>query len=137
MALDLDDLPGDYLRLWRERHLCTLSTLRPDGTIHTVPVGATYDPDAKLVRVICRRSSRKARNVAAYGPEGGHAAVSFVDGRRWATMEGRAVLSTDRDRVAEAERRYSERYRTPRPQPERVVIEIRVTRALGSGGSQP
>jgi hypothetical protein len=57
-----------------------------------------------------------------------------VDGRRWATLEGRAVVSAERERVAEAERRYAERYgRTPRPNPARVVIEIALTRALGRG----
>jgi hypothetical protein len=34
--------------------------------------------------------------------------------------------------VADAEARYAARYRTPRPNPERVVIEIAVTRVLGS-----
>jgi F420H(2)-dependent biliverdin reductase len=32
----------------------------------------------------------------------------------------------------EAERRYAERYRPPRPNPDRVVIEITVTGLLGS-----
>ena len=61
-----------------------------------------------------------------------------VDGRRWATLEGRAFVRTDRERVAEAERRYAERYeRTPAPNPSRVVIEIELTRAMGLGLTAP
>ncbi|GAA0658537.1 TIGR03618 family F420-dependent PPOX class oxidoreductase [Streptomyces thermocarboxydovorans] len=124
----------EYLTFWRERHLCTLTTLRPDGTPHVVPVGVTYDPDARLARVITRKTSRKVRNVLAAGPEGAPVAVCQVDGGRWATLEGRAFVRTDRERVAEAERRYAERYgRTPAPNPERVVIEIALTRAMGRG----
>ena len=127
--------PGPaYLAFWRERHLCTLTTLRPDGTPHVVPVGVTYDPEAGLARVITNKSSRKAGNVRAAGPEGATVAVCQADGGRWATLEGLARVYEDRERVADAERRYAERYgREPRPNPERVVIEIALTRALGRG----
>ena len=60
------------------------------------------------------------------------AAVSQVDGRHWITVEGRAVLRTDAAAVADAERRYAERYKPPRANPRRVVIEIAVGRVLGS-----
>ena len=50
-----------YLSFWRERHLCTLTTPRPDGTPHVVPVGVTYDPAARLARVITNRTSAKVR----------------------------------------------------------------------------
>lgn len=133
MALDLDDLDADYLAFWRERHLVTLTTLRSDGTPHVVPVGATLDHENGRVRIITSRSSRKARNVEAYGQAGGPAAVCQVDGRRWATLEGSAVLRTAPEDVADAERRYAERYRVPRDNPDRVVIEIAITRALGRG----
>jgi PPOX class probable F420-dependent enzyme len=127
--------PDDpYLSFWRERHLCTLTTLRPDGTPHVVPVGVTYDPQAGLARVIANKSSAKVRNVLAAGPDGVLAAVCQVDGRRWATLEGRATVSVNPARIAEAERRYAERYgRTPSPNPSRVVIEIRLTSAMGRG----
>lgn len=124
----LDDA---YLAFWRERHLSTLTTLRPDGTPHVVPVGATFDPQHLLARVIASRSSRKVRNVLAYGPDGGPAALCQVHGAQWATLEGRALIRTGAAAVAEAERRYAERYRPPRCNPERVVIEIDVTRAMG------
>ncbi|WKE70548.1 PPOX class F420-dependent oxidoreductase [Streptomyces sp. WP-1] len=123
-----------YLGFWRERHLCTLTTIRPDGSPHVVPVGVTYDPEALLARVICDGASAKAGHVRAAGPEGARAAVCQVDGRRWATLEGRARLSADPDRVRDAERRYAERYEhEPRPNPTRVVIEIALERALGRG----
>lgn len=123
-----------YLAFWQERHLCTLTTLRPDGTPHVVPVGVTYDPGARLARVITNRSSAKVRHVRAAGEQGAPVAVCQVDGRRWATLEGRAFVRTEPERVAEAERRYAERYRrTPAPNPDRVVIEIELTRALGRG----
>ena len=66
------------------------------------------------------------------GTAGGPVAVCQVDGRRWSTIEGYAVVRDDPAVVVDAERRYAERYRQPRPNPERVVIEIRVTRILGN-----
>ncbi|MEU5657485.1 TIGR03618 family F420-dependent PPOX class oxidoreductase [Streptomyces sp. NPDC047737] len=126
--------PGpEYLAFWRERHVCTLTTLRPDGTPHVVPVGVTYDPETRLARVITGRNTRKAAHVLAAGPEGARVAVCQMQGRRWATLEGRAVVRTEPDEIEDAVRRYAERYeRTPRPNPERIVIEIAVDRALGN-----
>ncbi|MEV4809848.1 pyridoxamine 5'-phosphate oxidase family protein [Micromonospora avicenniae] len=128
----LDVRDDRVVAFFRERHLATLTTLRPDGTPHVVPVGVTLDPASGLARVITSAASRKARHVAAAGAQGAPVALCHVDGRRWLTIEGRAVVRTDAAAVAEAERRYAERYRTPRPNPERVVIELTVTRVLGS-----
>jgi PPOX class probable F420-dependent enzyme len=118
-------------QFWRERHLCTLTTLRADGSPHVVPVGATLDAERGLVRVITSRTSLKARLVAAAGGPA-RVAVCQVDGRRWATAEGFAVVRAEAGAVAEAVRRYAERYRQPRENPERVVLEITVTRMLGN-----
>jgi PPOX class probable F420-dependent enzyme len=126
---DLTD--AALLAFWTERHLCTLTTLRADGTPHVVPVGATLDPGAGLVRVIASRGSAKVRHVVAAGPPGARVAICQVDGRRWSTVEGRAVVRDDPAAVAEAERRYADRYRPPRINPERVVIEVTVIRRLG------
>jgi PPOX class probable F420-dependent enzyme len=120
------------IEFWTERHLCTLTTLRPNGTPHVVPVGVTFDPDTRIARVITSGTSRKAANVRAAGPDGAPVAVCQVDGRRWSTLEGRAVVRDDADSVADAVRRYAERYRQPRENPRRVVIEIAVTRVLGT-----
>lgn len=114
---------------WTERHLGTLTTLRRDGSPHVVAVGATLDPQAGLVRVISSDTSAHVRHIRN-GQD--RVAVCQVDGPRWATMEGRAVVRDDPAAVAEAERRYAARYRPPRPNPRRVVIEISITRVLGS-----
>lgn len=128
----LDPRDERVAAFFRQRHLATLTTLRADGTPHVVPVGVTFDADAGLARVITSGTSAKARHVATAGPDGTPVAVCQVDGRWWLTVEGRAVLRRDAESVAEAERRYAERYRQPRPNPARVVIEIAVTRLLGS-----
>jgi PPOX class probable F420-dependent enzyme len=130
--VNLAELGPGFAEFWRERHLCTLSTVRPDGTPHVVPVGATLDPDAGLARVITSGASHKARLVAASGEAGAAVALCQVDGRRWSTLEGRAVLRTDPESVADAVRRYAARYREPRPNPSRVVVEIAVARVLGN-----
>ena len=131
MAHDPRELDDAFLAFWRERHISTLTTARPDGTPHLVPVGVTFDPATGTARVITSRTSRKARNVAAAGPEGLPVAVCQVDRARWSTLEGTAVLRDEPAQVADAERRYAERYRTPRENPDRVVIEITVRRVLG------
>jgi len=122
----------DVLAFWSERHLCTLTTVRADGRPHVVPVGATLDAEAGLVRVIASGSSLKVRQIVAAGAFGAPVAVCQVDGRRWATAEGVATVSGDPVEVAEAERRYALRYREPRPNPERVVVLIRLDRMLGN-----
>ena len=43
MSLDLGRAARRVLDFLTERHLATLTTLRPDGTPHVVPVGFTYD----------------------------------------------------------------------------------------------
>ncbi|MDN5913729.1 MAG: TIGR03618 family F420-dependent PPOX class oxidoreductase [Pseudonocardia sp.] len=126
-----DGVSDEWREFWTERHLCTLVTLRPDGTPHVVPVGATVDVDQEIVRVICRDGSQKARNVAAAGDEGLRVAVSQVEGRRWSTLEGRAVVRSGGDAVRDAEERYARRYRVPRENPHRVVLEVAVDRVLG------
>lgn len=125
--------PSDALRrFWAERHLCSLTTLRRDGSPHVTAVGVTVDAEFDLARVICSRGSQKARNVRAAGAAGAPVAVHQAEGRRWSTLEGRAVVREDPEAVRDAEDRYAQRYRRrPRLNPERVVIEIRLNRRLG------
>jgi PPOX class probable F420-dependent enzyme len=113
---------------WTERHLCTITTIRADGTPHVAPVGVTYDETTGIARVITSGTSQKVRNVRG-NPR---VAVCQVDGRRWTTLEGTAVVDADPAVVADAERRYAQRYRVPRPNPARVVLLITVTRVLGT-----
>ena len=112
-----------------ERHLATLTTLRADGTPHVVPVGVTFDPATGTARVITSGTSAKVRHVRA-----GQArvAVCQVDGARWLTLEGTATVRDDPASVADAVARYAQRYRQPRVNPARVVIEISVDRVLGN-----
>jgi F420H(2)-dependent biliverdin reductase len=130
VARDLDHLPPDLLAFLTERHLATLTTLRADGSPHVVPVGFTFDPDTRTARVITSGTSTKARNVRDGRSQ---VAVCQVDGRRWLTLEGTAVVRVDRAAVADAEVRYAHRYRQPRENPRRVVLEISVDRILGNG----
>ncbi|MEV0090159.1 TIGR03618 family F420-dependent PPOX class oxidoreductase [Streptomyces sp. NPDC050738] len=117
---------------WRENHLCTLTTLRPDGTPHVVPVGVTYDPEEGVARIIANKTSRKVAHVLAAAADA-RVAVCQVDRRRWATLEGRAVVRTGQDAIADAVSRYAVRYgRTPAPNPDRILIEITVDRTLGN-----
>jgi len=122
-----DDLTSDAHAFLAERHLGTLSTLRRDGTLHVCAVGFSWDAEAALVRVITRDGSQKVRNVERTG----RAAVAQVDGGRWLSLEGPARVTREAEAVAEAVARYTARYQEPRPNAERVAIEISVTRVLG------
>jgi PPOX class probable F420-dependent enzyme len=129
VATDLDSLAPELLTFLAERHLATLTTLRADGSPHVVPVGVTYDAATGLARVITSGASAKARHVR----EGqSRVAVCQVDGRRWLTLEGTAVVKDDAASVADAVERYAQRYRRPRENPARVVLEISVDRILGN-----
>ena len=128
MALDPHD--PELTAFWTERHLCTLTTLRSDGSPHVVPVGVTFDAQQLLARVITGGASQKVRNLDQGGDP--RVAVCQIDGRRWSTLEGVARVSRDPAEVAEAVERYAQRYRQPRVNPERVVLLIDVTRVLGN-----
>jgi len=130
MALDPNDLSADVLKFLTERHLATLTLLRPDGTPHVTPVGFTWDDEHKLVRVITWAGSKKARLLTESG--GGFAAVCQVDGGRWLTVEGNAIVTGQTDQAAEGVRRYAERYSQPKDRgADRRVIEIIVHRIMG------
>ncbi|GAA3714260.1 F420-dependent biliverdin reductase [Gordonia hankookensis] len=122
---DLGPAAAEFLR---ERHLATLATARADGTPHVVAVGFTWDGEHGLARVITTDGKQKVRNVE----RGGYASVTNVDGPRWLTLEGPATIRREPDDVRDAEERYALRYREPKPNPRRVVIEIAVRRVMGS-----
>src|SRR3954471_11054923 len=107
------ELTPDAHAFLAERHLGTLSTTRRDGTLHVCAVGFTWDADAALVRVITNDGSQKVRNVEATG----QAVVAQVDGGRWLSLEGGAVVQRTPDAVAEGVARYTTRYQEPRPNP--------------------
>ena len=122
------ELSEQALTFLTDRHLATLTTLRRDGSPHVVPVGFTWDATTGTVRVITSGTSQKARNAARRG----RAVVCQVEGRHWISLEGPSRVLTDADSVADAVERYAVRYRQPRVNPARVVIEIEVDRILGN-----
>lgn len=128
MAFSPADLSAEATAFLTVRHLATLTTLRPDGSPHVVPVGFTWDEATGSARVITSGPSRKARNAAS----GCRAVLCQVDGRHWLSLEGPARVLTDEAAVRDAEQRYAARYRVPRANPQRVVIEIAVDRVLGN-----
>ena len=128
MANTTTRLTNDALAFLTERHLAMLTTLRADGSPHVVAVGFTFDPKTHIARVITTGGSQKAVNAQ----RGGIAVISQVDGARWLSLEGRSSVNSDIDAVRDAELRYAQRYRTPRPNPRRVVIEVQIQRVLGS-----
>src|SRR5262249_12659688 len=121
-------LTNEALAFLTERHLAMLTTLRADNSPHVVAVGFTFDPKTHIARVITSGGSQKAVNAE----RGGVAVLSQVDGARWLSLEGRASVSTETTAVRDAELRYAQRYRTPRANPKRVVIEVQIERVLGS-----
>jgi PPOX class probable F420-dependent enzyme len=128
MANSTARLTNDALAFLTERHLAMLTTLRPDNTPHVVAVGFTFDPKTRIARVITTGGSQKAVNAE----RGRIAVLSQVDGARWLSLEGPASVNSEIDAVRDAELRYAQRYRTPRVNPQRVVIEVAVQRVLGS-----
>ena len=127
-------LLGDHLDFWRERHLCSVTTLRRDGSPHVVPMGIAVDPSADgtggFAWGITSGSSQKVANLR--GGSDARVAVCQVDRGRWSTIEGTAEVREDPDSVAEAVRRYAERYRQPRENPDRVALRISITSAIGN-----
>ncbi len=123
-------LTDDLIAFWRERRLCTVTTLRSDGSPHTVPMGVVLDPVALRAWAITAGGSQKAVNLRSSSDP--RVSVCQVDGRRWSTLEGLAEVLDDPAAVAEAERRYAERYKQPRGNPARVALRISLTRVLGN-----
>ncbi|MBS9535032.1 F420-dependent biliverdin reductase [Mycobacterium sp. M1] len=128
MANATTRLTSDALAFLTERHLAMLTTLRADNSPHVVAVGFTFDPMTHIARVITTGGSQKAVNAE----RGGVAVLSQVDGARWLSLEGRATVSRESAAVRDAELRYAQRYKTPRANPERVVIEVEIERVIGS-----
>jgi PPOX class probable F420-dependent enzyme len=124
------ELVGKHLEFWRERHLCSVTTLRRDGSPHVVPMGVVVDVETGLAWAITSGASQKVANLRHGGDP--RVAVCQVDGRRWSTIEGTAEVRDDEESVAEAVRRYAERYRQPRENPYRVALRISISKVTGN-----
>lgn len=122
-----DDITPEMLAFLREYHLASLTTMRPDGSPHVVPVGFSYDETDHVVRIITFPASMKYKNAL----RGGRAVVSQVDGGRWLTLEGTVSAVSDTERVGLAVAGYAARYRQPGEREDRVSIEIAVDRIMG------
>jgi PPOX class probable F420-dependent enzyme len=132
VALDLDRLPEEVLAFLAERQLATLSTQRPDGSLHVVPVGFGYDVASRTARIITFEGARKARSLDGERA-GARAVLCQFDGGRWLTLEGRGRVVRDAEGVAEAVAAYAARYDAPGDREGRVAIEIAVERIMGRG----
>ncbi len=127
MARTPDQLTDDERSFLAERHLATLTTLRPDGTPHVVAMAFGYDEVNGRVLMITRSGSVKVRNVDATG----YAVVSQLAGPRWLSLEGPARVLRDEADVAAAVAAFERRYRPASPRDDRVGIEIVVNRIIG------
>lgn len=125
-------LDESFRQFWTERRLASLTTVRPNGTPHVVAVGVTVAFEQGIARVIASGTSYKARLIRAAGDAGLAAAVCQLEGRTWSTLEGRIRLLDDAASVRDAEERYAQRYRKPRENPHRVVLELAIGRVLGN-----
>ena len=79
--------------------------------------------------MITSGGSVKARNA---GLDCARAALCQLSGRHWLTLEGPIRVRSDPESVQDAEKRYAARYRVPRENPARVVLEVAVDRVLGN-----
>ncbi len=129
-------MPEEVLAFLAERHIATLSTQRPDGSLHVVPVGFGYDAATRTARVITFEGARKARNLEAAdvrAGEGGRAVLCQVDGGRWLTLEGRGRVVRGAEGVARAVEAYAARFGQPGEREGRIALEIAIERIMGRG----
>ena len=129
MSLDPQNLTTEINDFLIERHLASLTLIRGNGTPHVTAVGFTWDYEAQLARVITWSGSMKTKILQA--SPGSRAVVCQIDGGRWLSLEGNAVVSDDIERCREGTERYAQRYRVPKERDDRTVIEISVDRVLG------
>ena len=129
MSMNPQNLSQEVLSFLDERHLASLTLLRPDGSPHVTAVGFTWDHDSQLVRVITWAGSMKSK-ILEQQPNS-RAVVCQIDGGRWLSLEGTAVVTSDEARCKEGTERYANRYRIPQDRQDRTVIEISVDQILG------
>ncbi len=129
MARTTEELTADDITFLTERHLATLTTLRPDGGPHVVAIAFTFDVESGTAHIICRDGGQKVRNIE----RDARVVLAQVDGRRWLALEGTATPQRDAVDIAAAVAAFESRYRPTTDNPERIAIEIVIDRILGSG----
>lgn len=127
MARTPDQLSDDDLDFLTERHLGTMTTLRPDGSPHVVAVAFGYDPETGEASVISSDRTQKVKNLE----RDRRVVICQVDGPRWLALEGFGTVSRDPEAIKSAVAAFETRYRPARRNPERVAIAIQVKRVLG------
>jgi hypothetical protein len=127
VSFDPAELNESMLEFLTAKHLATLTTLRPDGTPHVVPVGFTYVASERRIRIVTRSHSRKARNASA----GSTGLVCQFDGGRWLTLQGQCELHTDEASTIRCGELYEARYGHPPRRPGWASLEIIVDRCFG------
>ena len=129
--MDRIELSPEMTEFVTERHLASLTIVTPTGRPHVTPVGFTWDQERQLVRVITWAGSTKAKILdKSVNPL--RAAVSQVDGGRWITLEGSAIVTDDKEKCLEGTRRYAQRYSEPKNRgDDRRVIEVTIERVMG------
>jgi F420H(2)-dependent biliverdin reductase len=100
-------VPESLAGFWESRRVAVLATVRPDGTVHQVPVRCMRDGERFLVLTDAR--SVKARNVS-HSPR---ASLAEQTSDRWATVEGPASVSRDPGLVDRARAAYESRHHGP------------------------
>jgi F420H(2)-dependent biliverdin reductase len=132
-----DAFPPALWEFYTTYRLSTLTTLRPDGRPHTVPVGVMLDAENECGWIITRATSRKVTNIldAERRGETAHVTVCQVERGQWSTIEGRASVVLDPVGIERATTLYAERYRPPSSNREgRAAIRIDIDRILCSRG---
>ena len=129
MAKATTRLTNDALAFLTERHLAMLTTLRSGqfaacggGRFHLRPEDAHRPGHHHGWFAEGRRTPTSAVSRCS-------ARSTAPGGCRWRAAP---AVNTETEAVRDAELRYAQRYRTPRVNPKRVVIEVRVERVLGS-----
>lgn len=115
-----------------ERHLGALTTIRPDGTPHVVPVAFTWDDAEGSAWITTHDGTVKVRNITHDDVAPARGALCQFVGGRWLTLEGTLAVSRDPEEIAEAERRHALRYPPLEPDPDRVLIRLHADAVLGS-----
>jgi PPOX class probable F420-dependent enzyme len=129
-------VPAEFRDLFEKPTLAHVTTILPNGNLHSTPVWIDYDAGADRLLVNTERERRKTRNVA----ENPMVAVSMTDPEnqyRFLSVAGEVEeLTTEgaREHADELALRYLGEEEYPNPvQSERVVLRIRPDEVFTGG----